>query len=187
MWQSYFLPSTDYNRNLDDINTELQNNLFLECSRAFYNNSNDVRYVNWNVKSTSSCERDQHQLPFAYGNIYRLEKHAGGSGMPCSTMRSSSNAPKKNSYTVEELLKKDDMPEYSKMENLFFSMPPCGLLIDQSCTCNLKFISETTWNGSFYNTICECGIFLNRFCETIQVGILPLYKKPHNAGSFTTI
>ncbi len=51
--------------------------------------------------------------------------------------------PKKNSYSVEELLKKD-VPEYTKIPNLLYAMPPCGLLLDKSCTCNLKFVSENT-------------------------------------------
>lgn len=55
---------------------------------------------------------------------------------------------KKNPYSIEEILKKkeDTSGDYhaktsgAEIQSLFFSLPPCGLLMDKSCTCSLKTI-----------------------------------------------
>lgn len=48
---------------------------------------------------------------------------------------------KKNPYSIDELLKKTPDTKRPKIpsgiQTLFFAYPPCGLLVDRGCTCNL--------------------------------------------------
>lgn len=45
-------------------------------------------------------------------------------------------APKKNPYSIEELLKKSPQKKCHENYELFLQQP-CGLLLDRGCTCNI--------------------------------------------------
>lgn len=110
----------------------------MECSRAFYVNQNPNHY-NWSNQLSPSPE---HQLP-VLKRTHSNENSRGAVSLdvvPSGHTETRANT-KKSSYSVEELLKKD-VPEYTKIPNLLYAMPPCGLLIDKTCTCNLKFVTE---------------------------------------------
>lgn len=134
----------------------MQSNVFLECSRSYYSNQTNLCQYNWisnNGEPILQNYPSPEQLPlnqttdnpqtkfveFAKNEVSLqiLEKSASTQ----NTTRGATNT-KKSSYSVEELLKKDDTTETSKIHSLFYSIPPCGLLLDKNCTCNLKFISE---------------------------------------------
>lgn len=123
---------------MEDLPTDIPANVFFECSRAFYVNQTPNHY-NWSNQLSPSLE---HQLPA----VKRTHSNETARGAVLDDVISSRHAGtkaniKKSSYSVEELLKKD-VPEYTKIPNLLYTMPPCGLLIDKSCTCNLKFVTE---------------------------------------------
>lgn len=143
----------DFNKN-----EKFNENIFLECSRSFY--SNQTNYCQYNWISQNSTEQvvpnyanTRDQLPNnQQTEIYHKEEILGYSKTETTIRTSEGNissqnsdrAPntKRSSYSVEELLKKDETPDSSKIHNLFYSIPPCGLLLDKSCTCNLRFIPE---------------------------------------------
>lgn len=126
----------DYDNNIDNTNLETQNQLFLEYSRSFYINQNLCQY------NCNPVKQDYFPLKQI---IDIVETHSEKNHIYLDQNYDQNNFPimhsKKNSYSVEELLKKD-VPEYTRIPNLLYTMPPCGLLIDKACTCNLKFVSE---------------------------------------------
>ncbi|XP_065207663.1 paired box protein Pax-6-like [Planococcus citri] len=149
----------NYDKNMEKLNTDLQSNIYLERSRSYYANQTNICQYNWISNSTEHIQPNytiqEQQLPYRQVDTHQkddffesttkrdsLTLQISEKPPPHESVSRNASNMKKSSYSVEELLKKDDNAESSKIHSLFYSIPPCGLLLDKSCTCNLRFISE---------------------------------------------